>query len=88
MSEIKNLTRQIDLNNSTYYFKDKSIIPINFIGFKSPLHLYRDIFDGNIELAKAEEDQKQFKLDLNKIKKGNPKKTSEDQIKKKSYQIV
>ena len=64
MSEIKNLSRQIDLNNSTYYFKDKSIIPINFIGFKSPLHLYRDIFDGNIELAKAEEDQKQFKLDL------------------------
>ena len=34
MSGIKDLSRQIDLNNSTYYFKSKSIIPINFIGFK------------------------------------------------------
>ena len=87
MNEIKDSSKQIDLNNLACYFKNKSISPIN-IGFKVPLHLYGDIFDGNIELAKAEEDQKQFKLDLNEIKKGNPKKTSEDQIKKKSYQIV
>ena len=58
MAEIKDLSKQIDLNNLTYYFKDKSISPINFIGFRGPLHLYRDIFDGNIELAKAEKDQK------------------------------
>ena len=88
MNEIKDSSKQIDLNNLTCYFKNKSISPINVIGFKVPLHLYGDIFDGNIELAKAEEDQKQFKLDLNEIKKENPKKTSEDQIKKKSYQIV
>ena len=81
MSEIKDLSRQIDLNNSTYYFKNKSVSPINFTGFKAPLHLYRDIFDGNIELEKAEKDQKQFKLDLNEVTKGNPKKQSKDQIK-------
>ena len=81
MSEIKDLSRQIDLNNLTYYFKNKSVSPINFTGFKASLHLYRDIFDGNIELEKAEEDQKQFKLDLNEVTKGNPKKQSKDQIK-------
>ena len=81
MSKIKDSSRQVDLNNLTCYFKNKSISPINVIGFKAPLHLYGDIFDGNIELAKAEEDQNQLKFNLNEIKKGNPKKTSEDQIK-------
>ena len=65
ISETKDLSRQINLNNSTYYFKNKNATSINFIGFKAPLHFYRDIFDGNIELAKAEEDQEQFKSDLN-----------------------
>ena len=76
MSEINNLGRQTDLNNLTYYFQDKIVSPVNFIGFKAPLHLYRDTFDVNIELAKAEEEQKQFKIDLNEIARGNPKKKS------------
>ena len=41
MSEIRDWSRQIDLNNLTYYFKTKSISPINYIGFEAPLHLYR-----------------------------------------------
>ena len=45
------------------------------------MHLYRDIFDGNIKLAKAEEDQKQFKSDLNEMTRGNTQKKSVDQIK-------
>ena len=45
------------------------------------MHLCRDIYDGNIELAKAEKDQGQFKLDLNEITRGNPKKKPADQIK-------
>ena len=60
MSEIKDLNRQIDHNNLTYCFKDKSISPINFICFKAPLHIYKDILNGSIELAKAKEDQVQF----------------------------
>ena len=58
MSKIKNLNKKIDHNNLSYYFKDKSISLINFIGFKAPSH---DIFTGNIELAKVKEDQEQFK---------------------------
>ena len=60
---------------------DKYKYPINFIGFKAPLHLYRDIYDGNIELEKAEKDQGQFKLDLDEVARGNSKKKSADQIK-------
>ena len=60
---------------------NKSISLTNLIGFKAPCHLYRDIFDGNIELGKAEVDQEQFKWDLNEIKRGNPRKKSESQIK-------
>ena len=73
MIEIKDLSIQIGINNLTYYFKNKSISPINVIGSKAPLHLYKDIFNGNIKLAKVE-DQKQFKSDLNQITTGNPEK--------------
>ena len=31
MIEMKDLSIQIDLNNSTYYFKDKSISPITLL---------------------------------------------------------
>ena len=61
MSEIKDLRRKIELNILTYYFKSKSIIPINFIDFRAPLHLFRDIFTGNIKPEKAEEYKKKFK---------------------------
>ena len=44
MREIKHLSRQINFNNLTYYFKNKSVNPINFIGFKAPLHIYRYIW--------------------------------------------
>ena len=81
MSETKDLSKQIDPNNLIYYFKDKSISPINFVGFKVPLYLYRDISNGNIKLEKAEEDQEQFKSDLNERTRANPKKKSDHQIK-------
>ena len=69
MTEIKDLSKCIDLNNWTYYFKNKHASPINLITVRGQFHLYRDIFNGNIELVKAGKDQKQFKFDLNeKIK--------------------
>ena len=69
----KNLNIQIDFNYLTYYFGSKSSSSIYFIGFKTLLHLYRNIIDGSAKLAKLEEDQKQFKSYLNKITKGNRK---------------
>ena len=55
--EIQNLSKQIDFNNLTYYFKGESA-PKNVIGFKGPLGFYKYIKDGFITLEKAEENKK------------------------------
>ena len=53
MSEIKNLSKQIDFNNLTYYLKNKSISPMNFIDFKAPLHLHKNMHNVDTSIAKA-----------------------------------
>ena len=54
MEEISN---KVDYNDLIYNFKIKSSAPINFIKFKGPFGIFREIRDGNISLTKAEEDQ-------------------------------
>ena len=78
--EKRDLSRQIDFKNLTYYFKIEDSIPINFLSFKTRLYLYRNIFDGNIELAKSDKDKVQFKSDLNEIRRGNPRNKSKGQL--------
>ena len=43
MDEMRNIVEQVDFNNLTYYFKGKDISPINFIGFRGPMHIYNNI---------------------------------------------
>ena len=43
IGEIYNIGKQIDFTNLTYYFKDKSISPINFVGFRDPINIYNNI---------------------------------------------
>ena len=43
MKEIQKLSKEIDFNNLTYYFKGPDIAPINFIRFRGPLHIYKGI---------------------------------------------
>ena len=73
MDEINDLSRKIDFNNLTYCFKSKDSSPINFIGFKALLHLYRNTLNGNTKLIKGEKDLKQFKSNLNEIAIGSLK---------------
>ena len=75
MEEIQYLSKQIDFNNLSYYYKSKND-PNNFIGFIGPLSFYRSIKEGNRTLEKSEEQQKEIKLELNEIVKGSKK--SED----------
>ena len=65
IGEIYNISKQIGFKNLTYYFKSKDIVPINFIGFRGPLHIYENIKNGNTSIKKVEEDQKQIRSDLN-----------------------
>ena len=62
MEEIQDLSKQIDFNNLTYHLKSK-----NCIGFKGPLSFYRSVKEGCITLGKAEEQQKDFKANINEI---------------------
>ena len=59
ISEARDLGRQINFNNLTCYFKSKGNSPINFIGFNGPLHLYKNMFNVDANIEKAEEDQKE-----------------------------
>ena len=68
----QNLSKQIDFNNLTYYFKGESA-PKNFIDFKGPLDFYKNIKAGYIKLEKVEGKQKKFKSGLNEILKGGYK---------------
>ena len=45
------------------------------------MHIYNEIKNGNISIEKTEEDQKQFKSQLNEITTVNPKHRSKDQLK-------
>ena len=74
------MSKQIDFNNLTYYFKDYNIAPVNSISFKVPLNVYNDTKNSSVSIEKIEEDQKQFKSKLNEITTGNPKYKLKDQF--------
>ena len=40
-------------------------IHLNFIEFRGPMRIYREIKNGNISIEKIEQDQNQFKSKLN-----------------------
>ena len=63
------MNREIDFNNFTYYFKNLNLAPINFIGFRGPLHIFEEIKNDNISIKKLEEDQEKNKKKKKKKKK-------------------
>ena len=63
LAEIKHSTK-IDFNNSKYTFKDENNNPIDFIGFKVPIHIFKSIYNGSITLEDKEKDQTKLKSDL------------------------
>ena len=66
MVEIKNSTK-IGFNNLKYNFKDKNNVPIDFIGFKGPLHIFKSIHNGDMTLEDVEKEQIKLKSDLGHI---------------------
>ena len=59
MAEIRDQSKLIDFNNLTYIFKGKTA-PTNFIGFKSPLHIFGRIYSGDIALEDVVKDKKTY----------------------------
>ena len=48
MGEIYSISKQIDFNDLSYYFKSKDISPINFFCFRGPLNIYENFKNGNM----------------------------------------
>ena len=72
MGEVRNQIKKIDFNNLTYFYKGNTAL-INFISFKGPLHIFKNIYDGNTTLKDVEKKQKSLQAKLGEISTGNPK---------------
>ena len=48
MGEIYSISKQIDFNDLSYYFKSKDISPINIFCFRGPLYIYENFKNGNM----------------------------------------
>ena len=75
-----NLEIRINPDNLIYKYKTEGISPKDFTNYQNPIELYKDLRDGSINPKKVLKDQINFKLDLGKIEKGNPKSKSKDQV--------
>ena len=72
LDEIQELSKNIDYKSLDYNFTTKTSSAINFIRYKGPFSLFKNIRDGDISLEMAEEDQKKIKREFGQIKSGNP----------------
>ena len=48
--QIQKMSGDIEFNNLTYYLKSQNPAPINFISFRGPLNIYKEIKNGNINI--------------------------------------
>ena len=64
LDEIQELNKNIDYKYLNYIFTTKASGSINFIRYKGPFSLFKNIRDGDISLEMAEEDQKKLKENL------------------------
>ena len=81
LAEIRESYKPIDFNDVTYNFKDLRIPPVGFIKFKVPLHIFESIHNDDIPLEDVEEEKRELKRDLGRIKQEDPRDKSEEQKK-------
>ena len=51
----------MDFNDLTYHFKDLRILPVGFIKFKGPFHIFKSARNGNIPSESVENEPKNLK---------------------------
>ena len=71
MDEILDMSKEIDYGNLVYNFKG-STPSINFTIFGGPMYTYNQLKNGEKTLQQVEEEQKDFKNNLNEITSGTP----------------
>ena len=79
MDEILDMSKEIDYGNLGYNFKS-STPSINFTIYEGPMYTYNQLKNGEKTLQQVEEEQLDFKKDLNETNSGNPKHKSDKQL--------
>ena len=72
--------KKIDPNKLIYECKTEERSPKDFRDYQNPVDLFKNLKDSNVNPREVLKNPINFKSDLGKIKKGNPKSKSEDQI--------
>ena len=80
LAKIRESNEPIDYNDLIYYFKGDSA-PKHFIEYKGPMHIFKEIHNGDVSLEDTEKEQINFKRNLANIKQGNQKNRSKEQQK-------
>ena len=78
--QFQNSKEKINPDNLLYRYKTEGITLKYFSKYQIPLGLFINLRDGNIYPREILKDQINLKSDLDKIKKGNKKLKSKDQI--------
>ena len=68
-----NLEKRINPDNLIYKYKTEGITPKKFRNYQDPIKSFKDLRDGNINPKEVLKYQINFKSDIGKLKKGNPK---------------
>ena len=71
--EFFDIKDKIDPNNLVYTFKTDGNEPKDFRNYKTPLKLFEDLRDGNINSREELKNQERLKSDLSEIKLGSNK---------------
>ena len=78
LAKINKNIKPVDFNDSIYYYKGSNE-PINFNEYKGMMNIFKSIHSVDKTLEDIEQEQNKFKIKINIIKQGNPKKRSEKQ---------
>ena len=73
MDEIREIRKKIKYKNLTYHYITPDIKPTKLIEFRGPLHIFKEIKNGDKTIQAAEKEQIKLKSKLGEITSGNPK---------------
>ena len=81
LAKIRESYEPIDFHDKDYNFKDLRILSVSVSKFKGPMHIFKNIYNGDITFEDVEKEQIGLKKDLSCIKQGDPKGKPPEQIK-------
>ena len=72
VDEIQKISKEIDYSKLIYHYITPGIKPTNAIEFRGPLHIFKEIKNGDKTIQIAEKEQIKLKSKLGEVKSWNP----------------